>query len=126
MLMRVCVEQHDHAFNLQHTWHRDTIRRYLRRLSGEVRQVITAAQSIYLAMHKANALEDTTEFTLSAGHARLPDACSVIENFTTLVFSMADVDIRLVNGEELQKEDQSRSLLEQMVFLVPGILVCVA
>ena len=74
------------------------------------------------AMHKANALEDTTRIYVVGKYTQLPDAyLSVIEALHhSGIFYGRHVDIRLVNGEELTEEDVEQELAGADGILVPG------
>ena len=98
-------------------------KKVLERLGLEVRPSdLGSWEAFTTAMHKANALEDTTRIYVVGKYTQLPDAyLSVIEALHhSGIFYGRHVDIRLVNGEELTEEDVEQELAGADGILVPG------
>lgn len=98
-------------------------KKVLERLGLEVRPSdLGGWEAFTTAMHKANALEDTTRIYVVGKYTQLPDAyLSVIEALHhSGIFYGRHVDIRLVNGEELTEEDVEQELAGADGILVPG------
>ena len=98
-------------------------KKVIERLGLEVRPSdLGGWEAFTTAMHKANALEDTTRIYVVGKYTQLPDAyLSVIEALHhSGIFYGRHVDIRLVNGEELTEEDVEQELAGADGILVPG------